>query len=156
MTIKELTDKAESGDAEAQYQLALIYFEGKAVDQNLTRAGMWFHQSAKNGNYKSFGWLSYLYETGIAVAQNYEISLQWLMKLIDADRSNARVCAAIAGFYYNGWGTKKNYSEAIKWCFKAASMGLDMDDKIFQIQCEILFEEIKSGTLQESDVNEKK
>ena len=41
---------AQSGDDEAEHQLALLYLEGRGVDRNLVQAYLWANRAVYNGN----------------------------------------------------------------------------------------------------------
>ena len=44
--IEQLSLKANSGDAQAQYQLGLIYFSGVGVDADMATAADWFKKAS--------------------------------------------------------------------------------------------------------------
>ena len=48
--IKTLIAKAEKGDAKAQYDLGICYYNGKGVEQSKTQAIFWFKKACKNGD----------------------------------------------------------------------------------------------------------
>jgi TPR repeat protein len=48
--LTELAYQAESGDAQAQYRMGVLFLVGERVEQDLGAAGRWFHASALNGN----------------------------------------------------------------------------------------------------------
>lgn len=48
--LTELAYQAESGDAQAQYRLGVLFLVGERVDQDMQAAGRWFQSSAANGN----------------------------------------------------------------------------------------------------------
>jgi TPR repeat protein len=43
----ELRAKAEAGDANSQYQLALRYYKGEGVTKELTEAARWYRKAAE-------------------------------------------------------------------------------------------------------------
>ncbi|MGH8246616.1 MAG: tetratricopeptide repeat protein, partial [Gammaproteobacteria bacterium] len=43
--VRDLTPLAERGDMEAQYQLALMYANGRGVPRDQTRASKWFEKA---------------------------------------------------------------------------------------------------------------
>ena len=51
--IKTLTTKAEQGDAIAQYNLGVIYSNGKVVEQSDEKAVYWWQKAADQGNTKA-------------------------------------------------------------------------------------------------------
>lgn len=46
----ETKEKAESGDADAQFQLCFFYLEGNGIIQDTQKAKYWLEQAAKNGH----------------------------------------------------------------------------------------------------------
>ena len=42
---------AEQGDADAQFNLGLLYNNGDGVTQNYTEAAKWYHKAAEQGDY---------------------------------------------------------------------------------------------------------
>ena len=47
---KKITQLAEQGDAEAQYELGRMYFLGKGMPRNATKALEWYQKAAEQGN----------------------------------------------------------------------------------------------------------
>ena len=47
---QDLLEKAISGDAESQYQLALCYRNGEGVEQSNEEAEKWYRKAAEQGN----------------------------------------------------------------------------------------------------------
>ena len=60
--LKEFRALAEQGLADAQYNLAVMYYKGQGVGQNIVIAYMWFYVAAKNGNPRSKGNVNVLAE----------------------------------------------------------------------------------------------
>jgi Sel1 repeat len=48
--LTELAFAAESGDADAQYRLGVLFLSGTRVEQNLNAAQRWFRAAAANGS----------------------------------------------------------------------------------------------------------
>jgi len=55
---------SEYGHAEAQYQLALCYYEGRGVEKNLSLSAKWFLKSAEQGNIAAQCQVGYCYLLG--------------------------------------------------------------------------------------------
>ena len=54
--VHEILIKAEQGDAEAQYNLGVSYYNGEGVAQDYAEAAYWFHKAAEQGNaYGQYG-----------------------------------------------------------------------------------------------------
>ncbi|STO59002.1 Putative TPR repeat protein [Canicola haemoglobinophilus] len=62
---------AEKGYANIQYNLALMYEEGKGVKQDYIEAVKWYEKSAELGDAQSQFSLAIMYYKGLGVKQNY-------------------------------------------------------------------------------------
>lgn len=62
--------RAEQGDAISQYELALMYHQGKGMPQNYGEALRWYRKAADQGNAKAEYGLGYMYDTGEGVPQD--------------------------------------------------------------------------------------
>ena len=69
--MEELIKQAEQGDAEAQFQLGLAYYNGDGIKKNYSKAYYWFQKSIEQGNND---------------AQNYLGNLMKIHVLIDSVR----------------------------------------------------------------------
>jgi tetratricopeptide (TPR) repeat protein len=120
-TAKVCLASAEQGDAKAQYQLALLYHQGKGVPQDYAEALRWFRRSAEQGDAGGENGLgsSYLYSRG--VQKDYAEALRWYRKSADQGYSKAELNLGI--MYYQGYGVPQNNAEAARWYRKAADQG---------------------------------
>ena len=121
-TAKVCLASAEQGDAKAQYQLALLYHQGKGVPQDYAEALRWFRRSAEQGDAGGENGLgsSYLYSRG--VQKDYAEALRWYRKSADQGYSKAELNLGI--MYYQGYGVPQNNAEAARWYRNAADQGL--------------------------------
>src|SRR5438094_1627794 len=69
---------AEKGDAEAQYQLGLLYANGKGVTKDLTKAAKWTHKAADQGHAHAEYQLGWDYTTGEGVKTNLTAAAKWI------------------------------------------------------------------------------
>ena len=69
--MKEWRPLAESGNARAQFLVALLYYDGKAVPQDYAEAAKWFDQSADRGYARAQYNLGEMYATGQGVKRDY-------------------------------------------------------------------------------------
>ena len=72
--------KAEEGYASAQYELALMYLEGKGVDQDDEQAFYWMEKAARQGDAPAQYELVLMYFYGIGVDQDEEQAFYWMSK----------------------------------------------------------------------------
>lgn len=67
-----LLEKAQAGDAEAQFQLAEAYEDGNGMPQDDELAAQWYRKSAEQGNAKAENGLGVLYRLGHGVPRDKE------------------------------------------------------------------------------------
>lgn len=117
-----LKQKAESGDATAQSNLARCYEDGLGVKKDAVEAHKWFLKAAKqNDSYAlySVGW-NYAHGAG-GVKKDVIEAAKWYRK--SAERDNAGAQFDLGNCYWNGNGVEQNKAEAIKWYTKSAENG---------------------------------
>ena len=68
---------AEQGDAEAQYNLALMYEDGLGVPQDYKEAVKWYCLSAEQGDADAQFNLGQMYRKGEGVPQDYKEAVKW-------------------------------------------------------------------------------
>jgi TPR repeat protein len=119
---EELKKKAESGDADAQCELAKRYLFGQGVPQDYTEAVKWYRKAAEQGNARAQDWLGFCYQDGLlGVSQDYTEAVKWFRKA--AEQGDAAAQDSLGVRYANGEGVPQNYTEAVKWFRKAAEHG---------------------------------
>jgi len=82
--------RAERGDANAQYELARLYYQGKGVPENYAEAFDWYRKAADQGNAKAQYGLAFLYQEGKGVPQDYTQALSWCRKAADQGYAKAQ------------------------------------------------------------------
>lgn len=78
--VEQIRDLANSGDVDAQYQLAKTYDRGLLTEQDTVKAFHWYHQAAVNGHDYAGYSLAYFYCRGIGTEQNVKKSNYWMTK----------------------------------------------------------------------------
>ena len=71
---------AVQGDKNAQFNLGLMYEQGKGVAQDQEEAVKWFRQAAEQGNMMAQNNLGSIYENGKGVAQDLQKAAIWVPK----------------------------------------------------------------------------
>jgi TPR repeat protein len=112
---------ADSGDAEAQFNLGVMYAEGKGVIKNDAEAVRWYELAADQGLAPAQSALGAAYGDGLGVVQNYTEAVR-LFKLA-ADQGSAEAQYNLGLNYHEGWGVTTNYAEAKRWYKLAADQG---------------------------------
>ncbi len=113
---------AQLGNAEACYNLGVIYQQGIAVHANSRRATLWFTRAAQGGNSKAQFVLAKL-----IIAQtrksNRDIrqAKRWLFKA--AHQKHPAAMYWLGTLYTMGQGVKISHTKAAYWYIKAARAG---------------------------------
>jgi len=119
--ILQITERAERGDIEAQYELGGIYGSGDGVPQDFQKAIKWFRKAALNGNLRSINEMGVYYALGNGVPKDVVESAKWFRKA--AEQGHATSQFNLGNCYLNGDGVVKDSAEAVKWFRKAAGQG---------------------------------
>jgi S1-C subfamily serine protease len=115
----EYKAKAEKGDADAEYQLGLMYWGGIGVATNYPTAIKWLREAADQGVSDSQEMLGHAYEIGLGVPKNYSEAAKWYRRA--AEQGDMVAQMSLAEFYQDGTGVPKNNIEAYKWYNLAAA-----------------------------------
>lgn len=85
----ELAKLANNGDAEAQYQLGLCYYNGSGIVQDPEIAGTWFYKAKNNGNVEARKMLySYKNKAWTERLETHKMRFRWPSELIaEVDKS---------------------------------------------------------------------
>jgi len=75
---KEWQPLAEGGSYDAQYNIALLYLDGKGVARNYDEAVKWFGRAANQGQVKAQYHLGVIYEKGELIKRDYVQAYKWL------------------------------------------------------------------------------
>ena len=113
----ELKQQAESGDVKAQFGIAMRYYSGDGVKQNLVESRKWFLKAAERGDAGAQYMASFLYRS----EKDYANAAKWALKA--AEQGDAQGQYLLATYYLTGKGVKKDPAEAFKWLLKAAEQG---------------------------------
>lgn len=114
-------ERAQAGDAQAQFELGQAYEDGKGVPQDDDRAAEWFRKSAEQGNAQGQNSLGVMYAQGRGVKRDKEEAVRWYRKAAKEGLPEAIYNVAIS--YYNGEGTDPNLSYAATWMMLASRKG---------------------------------
>ena len=76
----ELVQRAEQGEAQAQFNLGLRYRNGQGVDQSHATAVKWYRKAAEQGDAGAQCNLGGMYAQGRGVPQDLSEALRWLRK----------------------------------------------------------------------------
>ena len=71
---------AKQGDAQAQYNLGLMYADGRGVRRDDAEAVKWYRQAAAQGNAEAQYNLGFMYANGQGVRQDLALAQEWYGK----------------------------------------------------------------------------
>jgi TPR repeat protein len=83
-------DLATQGDASAQYQLGLLYYQGLGISQNYDEASHWYKQSGTQGNADAQYSLGNMFLMGEGVNQDDSKAIAWYEKAAEQGHVAAR------------------------------------------------------------------
>lgn len=113
--------EAEAGNADAQFNLALMYDLGTEVEADPSKAALWYRQAAEQGHRYAQRNLAYLYDAGRGVEQDDVQAAHWNRKAAEAGDSGAQ--NNLGTMYYLGRGVDRDYDTAAYWFHMAAVQG---------------------------------
>jgi localization factor PodJL len=117
-----LRTAAANGDADAQYEVALRYFEGRGVPQDLTVAAEWFERSARQGLVAAQFRLGGMHEKGLGVKKDLEAARRYYLAAGGAGHGKAMHNLAV--LYAESIERKPDYKAAAIWFRRAADYGI--------------------------------
>ena len=122
--LAQLKMVAESGDANAQYDLAWMYDTGgdnKILAKDTRKAAEWYEKAAVQGHVKAQAGLGMLYVNGDGVPKDYVKAVDWLQKA--SAQGNADAQLNLGWLYRDGKGIPKDPAKALEWWQNAAERG---------------------------------
>ena len=120
-TTKELRELAERGDASAQNELGLLYYEGRGVGQNYRKAKEWFDKAVQQGHTGAQVNLGTLYLRGEGAPQSSQMALFWFIRA--AGQEDALALAKLGFMYSQGRGVLQDFIQAHMWYNLSAARG---------------------------------
>lgn len=116
--LAEFKAAADQGDAVAQYNLGLMYYNGQGVPRDDQLAAAWFRKAADQGHAVAQYNLGLMYAIGQGVPQDYKQAAAWYRKA--ADQGDAAAQSSLGDMYWGGEGVPQDYRQAVAWFRKAA------------------------------------
>ncbi|PXA91228.1 hypothetical protein DMC47_26040 [Nostoc sp. 3335mG] len=119
---EQLRQAAADGDARAQFEIAAIYTEGRAVPADPEEAAVWYERAAAQGFVPAQYRLGNLYEAGTGVEQDLEIARLWYQRAAEA--GNRMAMHNLAALYAGGQLGEQKFEPAAEWFARAAAHGM--------------------------------
>lgn len=119
--IAALQERADLGEARAQWMLGNAYREGAGVQQDYAAAARWYASAAAQNLPEAQMVLGYLYEHGKGVKKSDPEAFRYYQAA--AQRGNPMAQNNLAAMYEDGRGTHKNSAEALHWYLLSSQAG---------------------------------
>ena len=111
--LKEFQIAADEGLDLAQYNLSVMYYAGRGVEQNYAKAFEWSLKAAEQGHLNAQNNLGALYYTGTGTEVDFEKALQWYEAAAQGQHAQAQY--NLATMYEAGEGTEQDLVRAHFW-----------------------------------------
>jgi len=112
---------AESGEAEAQFKLGVLYAYGRGTARDEAEAAEWLRKAASQNHLTAQTRLGLMLARGAGVRKNEAEAAEWLRKAADRNEPVAQFNLGL--MHAHGLGVVKDRNEALRWYRKAASQG---------------------------------
>lgn len=113
---------AGDGDADAQYNLGLMYANGQGVAADFAEAARWYRMAAEQGHPEAQTNLGFLYRAGKGVAKDDGEALKWYRAAAEARVPLAQYNLGL--LYAQGAGVPQDFKQAAKWYKLAAEQDM--------------------------------
>ena len=121
--LSEWRPLTEAGDADAQFNLGLMYDEGWGVAQDSAEAARLYRWAAEQGHASAQYNLGLLYANGWGVAQDDAEAAKWWR--LAAEQGDADAQNDLGHMYRNGDGVAQDQVQAHMWFNLAAAQGYE-------------------------------
>lgn len=115
---KAFLRKATDGSPADQFQVGVMYEQGKDVPRNDTMALRWYKKAAEKGLAESQYKVALMYRFGKGTPKSSYQAARWFQAA--ADQGHAKAQVKLGQMYKNGKGVERNETTAFKWFLKAA------------------------------------
>jgi len=116
---REWKAAAEAGQAEAQFDLGVLYAQGKGVPRDLTEAANWYRKAAGQGNAQAEFALGQMYSRGWGVPRDEADAARWMEMANNPESDGPPTDWASV----EGYGIERDQKQAAYWYQLAAERG---------------------------------
>jgi TPR repeat protein len=141
--VNPILNRANAGDSNAQYEMAVRYADGEGVPQNYRDAMAWFAKAAANANEKAQWKLGLGYMKGIGVPQDESTAAEWFKRA--SNRADIRAQSALSEIYFSGRGVPVDYVRAYTWAKIASGSPGNDNDRLKLIRSRMTPSEIEDA-----------
>lgn len=118
---EKILERAERGSAISQFNLGIMYEQGKGAPRSDIEALKWYRLAAEQGNAPAQYNLGVMYDQGKGVPNDDKEALKWYRLAAEQGVDQAQFNLGLR--YETGDGVPKNDKEALRWCRLAAEQG---------------------------------
>jgi hypothetical protein len=109
-----LLQRAKKGEVDAQFELAMEFYDGVNRKKDRVQAAYWFEQAAENKHMEAQAKLAHMYETAAGgLERDREKAVYWRKKAAEQGHGESQARLGVA--YFHGRGIPKSYFEAYCW-----------------------------------------
>jgi TPR repeat protein len=119
---REWAEAANQGQAEAEYNLGMLYLKGLGIARNPQEAFRWLLLAADQGQVNAEFQVGLMREKGVGVRQDYAQAQVWFT--LAAERGDSEAEVLLGDLYDEGQGVQKDLARAVYWYKLAAEQGL--------------------------------
>lgn len=124
---REFKPLADQGNAEAQYQVGVMYDHGQSVKRSYRTAAQWYERAAEQGHAGAQFNLGFMLYNGSSeeddpVAQNYTEAAAWLTRAAASGIGEAQYL--LSNMYLRGNGVARDQNRAVRLAVGAARKGV--------------------------------
>lgn len=119
--IEELREKAEKGDAQAQFDLGWAYDQGNGIPQDQSEAAKWYRKAADQGHRIAQYNLGCLYHSGSGVCLDHAEAAKWYHKAVAQGYTYAT--NNLGTLYQYGTGVEQDLTKAMGYYRQSAEAG---------------------------------
>ena len=112
--VSAIIKRANNGDAEAQYELGIMYFTGtNDTQQSYVKAAEWLQKAANKNHVHAQFYLGILYNRGDGLPKNFSKAAEWIGKASESGLAEAQYSLGL--LYRDGQGVPQDNINAYKW-----------------------------------------
>lgn len=120
LAYKEFREAADAGDADSQFNVALMFEKGIGVGKDEKQAVVWYRKSALQGNAAAQYNLAVMYENGRGTAVDFAKAHEWYRKA--SVQGDALAIGNLGMLYVRGQGVKENKTAGVALLLVSATM----------------------------------
>jgi len=141
--LREWRPLAESGNRDAQFNLALLYENGFGVPADGLEAARWYRLAAEQDDRSAQAYLGEMYAQGLGVARDDIEALSWYKRA--AERGHAASQYNVGLFYATGRGVAPSDVQAVAWITVAQENGAPATELLATLR-----KHMSAGSLEEA------